>query len=166
MVHYRCEWSRLVLQRPGAYFLRSRTDLGLAGAVVTVKQEIPNGKVVVRNLPSDATLLVQSAAGTLRGPDFYPARSQPPRSLSLVDARSGRIVSKTQADVKGFFSLQGAAAPVVYFIRFNPSGLKDVDGYEMEGDFPVEIDPHADWATLDGGLSWTSYGLGFLPSQP
>jgi hypothetical protein len=144
---------------PGNYLLTAHDDAGIPDAVTAVvKQSGPTGVTVPLRWPNGRVVAVRSASGTLRGPDYLPARL----SLSLLEAVTGRVLADGQSDGSGRFSFAGVR-PGLYFLRVN-SGSSG-DWKTLSGLIPLDIRPDAGTPSVDLDLGMTSCGLSFVDAR-
>jgi hypothetical protein len=152
--------------KAGSYWLSADHDGGVGDAVVVnVSPNGPANKTISIVWPSAAPVTVRSAAGIIRGPDFYTTQAQVPLSISLLEGTSGRELEKTQSDSNGRFSFSSNLAPGIYFMRLNPSGLRGWSGEQIEGMIVIELADGAKANALDLDLEWSSCGLGYAQRQ-
>lgn len=144
---------------PGSYFLTANHEVdSLNGAALQVSTDGPTGVIVPLKWPTITPVSVRSLKGTIRGPDFLPGQPQPKLSLDLLEARSGRKLKSLQSNDRGEFDFE-TAAPGMYFINLNPSGLIGWSGDQITGQIVVDVDQGAATDSLDLDLAWTSCGL-------
>jgi hypothetical protein len=145
----------------GSYFLTANHEVdSLNGAALQVSPDGPTGVTVPLKWPSITPVSVRSLKGTIRGPDFLPGQPQPKLSLDLLDARSGRKLKSSQSNDRGEFDFE-TAAPGMYFINLNPSGLIGWSGEQISGQIVVDVDQGAPTDSLDLDLSWSSCGMSY-----
>lgn len=145
--------------RPGSYHLSADHDAGIPdGADLEVKLDGPTDVTVPLEWPSIAPVLVRSLKGGIRGPDYFPGRSQPRLSLDLLEGSSGRRLKSLQTTDNGEFNFE-SAAPGLYFLSLKPSGLMGWPGEQISGLIAVAVDQGALTDHLDVDLGWTSCGL-------
>ncbi len=144
----------------GSYWLAADHDGGVGDAVaVNVSPHGPANKTFSISWPSATPVTVRSAAGIVRGPDYYSNPVQAPISISLLEGISGREIEKTQSDGKGRFSFTSNVTPGIYFMRINPSSLRGWSGEQIEGMIVIEVATDAKESALNLDLGWSSCGL-------
>jgi hypothetical protein len=144
---------------PGSYVVSADLDAGVAaGAALDVKLDGPTDLVVPMKWPNIPPVLVRSLKGRIRGPDYRPGTSQLRLSLDLLEAISGKRLKSFETTDSGEFNLE-SAAPGLYFLRLNPSGLRGWSGEEITGLIAVAVDHSAPTDHLYLDLGWTSCGL-------
>lgn len=146
---------------PGLYSLSPDHDGGGVsdGAAVEVSANGPANVTVPLKWPSLSPISVRSAAGIVRGPDYYPSQTQIPLSLSLIEGLSAHVVATTLTDSKGRFAFGGVVPAGIYFLRLNPSGLVGWRDEQMEGLMTIEVSGEATDEALDLDIGWSSCGL-------
>lgn len=144
----------------GSFWLSADHDGGVGDAVVVnVSPRGPANKTFAISWPSAAPVTVRSAAGIVRGPDYYSNQAQAQISISLLEGISGREIEKTQSDSKGRFSFTSDLPPGIYFMRINPSDLRGWSGEQIEGMIVIEVAREAKENALNLDLGWSSCGL-------
>jgi Carboxypeptidase regulatory-like domain len=144
----------------GSYWLAADHDGGVGDAVVVnVSPKGPVNKTFSIVWPSAAPVTVRSAAGIVRGPDYYSNPVQAQLSISLLEGIPGREIEKTQSDSKGRFSFNSDLPPGIYFMRINPSDLRGWSGEQIEGMIVIEVAREAKENALNLDLGWSSCGL-------
>jgi len=146
----------------GSFWLSADHDGGVGDAVVVnVSPKGPANKTFSIGWPSAAPVIVRSAAGIVRGPDYYSNPVQAFISISLLEGISGSEIEKTQSDSKGRFSFNSDLQPGIYFMRINPSGLRGWSGEQIEGMIVIEVAREAKENSLNLDLGWSSCGLSY-----
>ncbi len=140
---------------PGVYLLSAPVDVGISGGVaVSVKDSGPPDVMVPLRWPDANVVPVRKPAGTLRDQDYYPVQA----SLSLMDARSGRVLSSVRSDDRGRFGFD-PVPPGLYFIRLDSSNFRNWAGHEVHGSIAIEVRADAEAVELNLDLGSTSCGL-------
>jgi len=141
--------------RPGDHLLLpSESAEILNGVAVAVKDSSPSDVIVPLRWPNANVVPVRNVAGILRDPNHSPVQA----SLSLVDARSGRVLSTARSDNRGRFGFD-AVPPGLYLIRLDSSTFHNWAGHEVHGSIAIEVRADANAAELNLDLGWTSCGL-------
>jgi len=147
--------------RSGSYTLHADHDVGIWDRVdVDVRPDGPAEITVPLRWPSVAPVAVRSLKGTLHSPDYLPGQPQPRLSLDLLEGMSGKVLRSGRTTESGAFELDNPV-PGIYFIRLNPSGLKDWAGEQITGLIAVAVEPGAPADHLDLDLAWSSCGLAY-----
>lgn len=125
-------------------------------------QVSPNGpaNVTVPLIWPTTPILLRSLKGTLHAPGYLPGQPEPRLSLDLMEGISGRVVGSGHSDSNGEFNFPDAP-PRLYFLRVNPSGLKDWAGNQITGMIAVALESSAQADGLDLELGWSSCGLSY-----
>lgn len=119
---------------PGLYFLSPEYDA--EGSDIVKVEVVPGDSTNVTipvKWPRSTPIAVRSAAGQIRGPNFYASQLQPQISLSLLESVSARVLESIRADNKGRFAFKTSFPPGLYFIRLSPPGLRDKLRDPIEG---------------------------------
>ncbi len=129
--------------QPGSSLLTAGQDKwDGSGASLHVTADGPTDVTVPLQWPGITPVSVRSLMGAIHGPDFLPGQPHPKLSLDLLEARSGRKLKSLQANDRGEFDFENAA-PGMYFINLNPSGLIGWSGEQIAGQIVADVSPSA-----------------------
>lgn len=147
---------------PGDYSVRANS-FAASESAVRVSVGGPSGVIVPLRWPAIGLLTSSALQGVIRGPGFFPSRSQPILSIDLVESISGRVLKSFQTTESGEFNVQGVA-PGLYFLNLKPSGLTAWSEEEINGPIAIAIDATASADHVAVDLAWTSCGLWYANS--
>jgi hypothetical protein len=145
----------------GIQFLRADHDNGFDEELDVNPSRAANA-VIPLKWPSIDPIPSRSLSGSMRVPGAVPGElDQSIVSLELLDAISGRILSRIDTTNRGAFDF-GDRPPGLYFIHLMPF---PVFSEKAEGFIAIVVDPKADAAAdkLDINLQSTSCGLMYTP---